>query len=120
MAILRKEAALLRWKNCEIIASYFEGVSKNDVYTYLYTEIKKEGLLEKALIGDEEALKKVMELRGWEKISESIARKDSNDVITPSDKIRVAMWFINKIGHPDEALRVLKAAIVATKALETK
>lgn len=42
---------------------------------------------------------------------------DDGRPLDTAGELRVAMWFINKIGDADRALRVVQAAVAATKAL---
>lgn len=46
-----------------------------------------------------------------------VRRKTSGPVKGNGDRLKIAFWFISKVGGPDEAKKVLHAAVIAHEAL---
>lgn len=86
-----------------------------------YGSIVRAGLLEVALSADStnaelEAVTYLIDATaGNVKIHDE---EDESSLKTPADQLKVAMWFINKIGSPEQAIKAVKAAASAIKSLE--
>lgn len=124
-----------RWLDSEKIAENLAGAAtKSEVQDWLINPIRDNGWLELALAGDAETLGKIMNLPEWARIEQSreAAKRQerteprlkpkvyqpSDLVRTPTEQVKLAMWFIAKFESPEQALRAVRAAVAATKELE--
>lgn len=115
-----------RWHDCEIIANLLvnarNNITKQDTFC-LYNEIKSNKILEGCLSGDAASLDTVI---GWfdkrfGAVSQGSTRKHSRNEVAEDteDTIRLALWFIKKVGGPEKAIKAIQAASVAIKKLES-
>lgn len=114
-----------RWDDCAKIAKNL-GITKNKVYTCLYSDIQEGGNVQAAIDGDTAVLNWI---RGLPSFARMHVKKDKEvwtDITTPAGRLKLAMWYIDKIGGPDIAFKTLKIAVAAlqesddvTKASDT-
>src|ERR1700683_135976 len=121
-----RETQKRQWADCEIIAVKLGDVTKNQVHDHLYREIVERGWLDKAVAGDAETLGFIRNLDNWDRMlsqPKPIVVDDHPRIHPPKERedldsageLQIAMWFIAKMGSPERATKVLKAAIAATK-----
>lgn len=110
-----------RWANSKAIGARIGRPTER--VADAYGSIVRADLLEVALNPDStiEQLQQVAQLIDAipGNIKVKIHDDDEDDSLkTPADQIKVAMWFINKIGSPEQAVRAVKVAAAAIKELE--
>lgn len=119
-----------RWDDAELIGKIILE-TKKDVYRALAvlkgTQFDGQALYDIVLSNtsmeaNTQAKQIVCELKTKSTIKmERPKRKSSDDVLeTPADKLRVAMWFVNKFESPAEALEAVKIAVTAVEKLDAK
>lgn len=86
------------WEDCLLISKAL-GCSKMDVYTYLYRQLTDSNLIEEAKKGKHEAIN---HLPGYGRIF--------TDYISDEAKLKIAFWYIRKMGGVEKALEVMKIA----------
>lgn len=101
-------------------------LSKHDVFRHLYGPMKAAGLVDRVLANDDAAVFEVVASPAWELMQQSFQFKlvqvdsveapDSGsitnhkgEVIRPNDAIRLALWFIEKVGGVENATRAFDA-----------
>lgn len=101
-------------------------LSKHDVFNNLYGPMKDAGLLDRVLASDDTAVFEVVASPAWElmqqKFQFKLVQADSvespdpgsitnskGEVIRPNDAIRLALWFIEKVGGIENASRAFDA-----------
>lgn len=130
-----------QWDKSGIIAKHL-GETKNIVYYELWRYIAANDLVEKACNNDLDTinqLKGELEIIRKNKQSINSRKSESPDPFshnkrkytrtkyepkevkkaeTPSDKLKVALWYIKTIGSAKEAKRILEIAILASQEVE--
>lgn len=140
------EVAKQRKTICEQIQQLLpqeEGITVKEVQKFLYIPLQESGKLEELLTTPDRAIKdeiinnilkspyaenlheariRESERRDKFKIHNPTSRRGRDfEVLTqPGEKIRVAFWFMDKCGGPEEASKALEAAIIAIKKFERK
>lgn len=116
MSTLASDKAISRWEKCRLAAEKL-GCGKTHVHDKLYGRLCREDLLHRVIEGNEQAIETV---KAWDEYSqESMSQWQSSDTDVPKtavEKIKVAMWFIRKMGGAEKA----KKAIDATVALQSE
>jgi hypothetical protein len=124
-------AQKLIWQDCELIAANLSAANhalkldKHQVFQKLYRAIKNSGHFEAVKANLKEALEGVMLLPEYKALQEhSISspvrlHKPSKRAASAhhADQLKLAMWFIDKIGSPKQAVRVVQAAVAAIEEL---
>jgi hypothetical protein len=124
-----------RWKDCEAIAEKLD-ITKYQVSSYLYGDIAQADKLELAKAGDSSTMDWIKTTPGWKRMlqdkqneeeqAERIrlhkpSRKVDNDMPeTADEKLRVAMWYLRKMGSFEDAKAALEIAHSATERLGRK
>jgi hypothetical protein len=104
----------------EKLKPYKSDITKHDVYNFLYTPITQvEGLLDSVLRGDR--LDEVMRLDAWARLTNihaHVPESEEDEALDVASEFRIANWYINKMGSPERAKKVLDVAIKALKDLQ--
>ncbi len=120
MSSLQSEKATKRWADCATAATAL-GCGKTHVHDKLYARLKQEGLLDDLLKGGEAASEVVDIVRAWPEFNvESVTgwQSSTDDVPrTPVEKVKVAMWFIRKMGGVEAARKSIDAALLLQDTL---
>lgn len=99
-----------KWAQSDIIAKCL-GLTKYQVFYKLYEDLVQRNMLEDALNGMN--IEEIKNLDSYKKINEP--NNNDEEPLTNAKKLKIAIWYLTKIGDSKEALRVLKIAIKATQ-----
>lgn len=140
-------AMKITWRNCDIIADHIRmqlqltEYPKTKVYN-VYNGIVQMGSLQMALEGNKDVLVNIVKaidmhealLKREEEEREAFYKKTAPKIpkktktikvekvydSSPAGKLRLGLWFIGKMESPDEALRIIRAAVDTLKTMEKK
>lgn len=118
----RGQATKSRWAACEEAALAL-GVTKVQVFYYMYDDLIQAELLERVRNCDALAIAKAKELPGYTRIlaEKQIRIHDESSTSDGSEnlaqKLGIAIWFIKKAGGIEGAEKLLKAAKAAMNTL---
>jgi hypothetical protein len=101
-------AAKQRWEACDAIAELLN-CGKTHVHNKLYSRIVSEQLLDNLLAGDADAIAAV---KAWPEFGEEQPRLyvQKERAVTGLDTLKLAMWFIAKVGGVEKARRAIDYA----------
>jgi hypothetical protein len=133
MSAVHKERMEARWQNCEHIANMLNhpAIQKAEVWTFYNTIVRRDWLIS-ALSGNEETLEHIRQLPKFKYIVKQaeerkqlaiqprIYKPKKGEVGTPAEQLGLAMWFIRKIGDPEQAKRAVNAAAAAIRELKKR
>lgn len=96
-----------KWGECQVIADYLNvdknrsrHVEKKDVFYNVYDKLRSEDILNAALMGDKDALKRANQI-----LDEKFGVK-----VQANEGIKLALWYVGKFTTPYEAMAALKKA----------
>lgn len=109
-----------RWVECAELATNL-GVTKQQVHNFLYGRMKDEGWIAPILDNDPLTIQLIKGSAEWAQMIQAELRPHLPEMEPqkgPTDQLKLAFWFIGKIGSGEQAVRVVNAAVIATKELE--
>lgn len=106
-----------RWSDCRIIAEHL-GCGKTHVHDRLYSRIKREELLNDAIGGVPTAIETI---QSWPEFNEREREnhwQPNPEVRGGAERLKLALWFITKIGSVEKAKRAVDLAVQVLEELD--
>lgn len=108
-----------RWAKSAAIAEHLK-IDMKTVFRKLLPEIEKYKLVDEAVQGSEATIAAIKSWAIWPEILKTAkAQQSAKEKPTPTGKLKIALWYVDKIGDHEQARKLVDIAIKSLESINT-